>query len=81
MTDYEKYKGKQFLAKIIQLRKKIKSDIENNWLSEGKIHNKIVYYEKKYGYYEMLHLDPEISPDLIRFKEEILILKDRLKKS
>ena len=81
MIDYNVEKEKQFLDDIHKLTIQIKSDIENNHLSETEIHNKINFYEKKYEYYKVFLQDPVISSPLILFRGEILKLKDRLKKS
>ena len=43
------------------------------------IQDKINFHEKKHDGYKFL-LDPGISPDFILSKDEILKLKDRLKK-
>ena len=80
MIDYNKEKGKQFQTEIRKLTVQVKSDIKNNDVSETKIQDKINFYENQYDRYKVLLLDPGISPDLILFKDEILKLKDQLKK-
>ena len=81
MIDYDINKEKEFLEDIRQLTIQVKSDIQNNDLFEAEIHDKINFYEKKYEYYKVFLLDPLISSALILFRDEILKLKDRLKKS
>ena len=80
MIDYNKDKEAQFKTEIYQLTTLVKSDIKNNDISTSKIHDKVDFYEKKYDGYKFLLLDPAVAPALILYRDEILKLKDQLKK-
>ena len=81
MIDYDKEKGNQFQTEIRKLTVQVKSDIKKDDFSEVEIQDKINFHEKKYEGYRFLLLDPVISFDLILYKDEILKLKDQLRKS
>jgi len=81
MIDYDKEKGRQFQDEIRQLTILVKSDVKNINISGAEIQDKIDFHEKKYEGYKILLLDPLICPDLIHYKDEILKLKDQLRKS
>lgn len=81
MINYDREKSKQFQTEICKLTVQVKSDIKNNGISEEEIQNRINFYEDRYDGYKTLLLDPSISPYLILYKDEIIKLKDQLRKS
>ncbi len=81
MIDYNKTKCKQLQDEIRKLTVLVKSDIKNSHISESEIQDKINFHEEKYEGYKILLLDPSVCPDLIHYKDEILKLKDQLRKS
>lgn len=81
MIDYDKEKGKQLQDEIRKLTVLVKSEIKNSNISEAEIKDKVNFHEEKYEGYKIFLLDPSICPDLIHYKDEILKLKDQLRKS
>lgn len=81
MIDYNKKKGKQLQEKIRELTVLVRTDIENTDISKREILDRISFHEEKYEGFKVLLLDPSICPDLIHYKDEILKLKDQLRKS
>ncbi|GLI56635.1 hypothetical protein PM10SUCC1_21490 [Propionigenium maris DSM 9537] len=81
MIDYNKKKGKQLQEEIRELTVLVRTDIENADISKREILDRISFHEEKYEGFKVLLLDPSICPDLIHYKDEILKLKDQLRKS
>ncbi len=81
MIDYNKKKGKQLQREIRELTVLVRTDVENTDISEREILERITFHEEKYEGFKVLLLDPSICPDLIHYKDEILKLKDQLRKS